>query len=98
MLLDKGYIVSAAASGAEGLQLYTDEAFDIVLLDYDMPEMTGEECFKRLKQLNINICAVLISGMTDEAKVHELLELGFASYLPKPFKPSQLYDTVEGIA
>ncbi len=85
MLRDK-YRVIFATSGAEALQIVSEQKVDLILLDVMMPEMDGFEVCRRLK-MNIAtkeipvIFVTALSEVSDEAKG---LELGAADYLHKP--------------
>jgi two-component system cell cycle sensor histidine kinase/response regulator CckA len=61
-----GFLVLTASSGTEGLQLLSDgQVVDLVLLDYVMPGMSGEELAKELKRLYPRVPIVLMSGFQD---------------------------------
>lgn len=69
-----GYSVLTASTGKDGLQLLSDgEPVDIVLLDYAMPEMSGDQVAKELKRRHPQIRIVIMSGFPDLPQ--ELLEM-----------------------
>jgi CheY-like chemotaxis protein len=86
--LDKhAYRVELANDGHEALEKLAGAAFDLVLLDLDMPGCNGEEVLQRLKT-HPALCAmpVIIVSATEELEgVVRCIEAGATDYLPKPF-------------
>jgi len=81
-----GYTVEVAASGAEALEKFgTLERVDLVLLDMLMPNLSGEEVFFKLKEIDPAVPVLVISGFTSERSVHHILDHGGRGFLPKPF-------------
>jgi DNA-binding response OmpR family regulator len=78
-----------AASGADGLALLRDGAFDAVLLDVMMPQMDGLEVLRRIRQRDA-IPVIMLTARGDEADRVVGLELGADDYVPKPFSPREL--------
>jgi len=60
-----GYTVATASSGREGLELAGLQSFDIVIVDYCMPEMNGEEFAIAMRQLRPRAPIIMLSGMAD---------------------------------
>jgi adenylate cyclase len=85
----EGHETCAAQDGAEALRLLSGEPFDLVLLDFMMPGMTGSEVLAVIKS-NPDLChipVIMISAADDLARVVQCIELGAEDYLPKPFEP-----------
>ena len=59
-----GYCVVATNDPKKGLELAANMGFDLVILDYDMPEMNGVELARRLKQHQCDLPIILFSGNT----------------------------------
>ena len=57
-----GHSVSTAASGREGLEKFRRNQFDLVLLDRVMPEMSGDQTARFIKQVNQNIPVIMLTG------------------------------------
>lgn len=87
-----GHAVEAAASGAEGLALVKARAFDLILLDVLMPEMTGYEVLSHLKsdRDSAEIPVIMISALDEMESIVRCIEAGAVDYLPKPFAPALL--------
>ncbi len=92
-LLEKmGYIVFSAENGKKGLEIYKEKKknIDLVLLDIIMPEMSGEETFKRLISYDPDIKVLIISGFSKEEKAMEMLNGGAMGFIQKPFNAADL--------
>ncbi len=87
-----GFDVCIAATGADGLRLAEEQNYDLILSDIDLPDISGFEICRRVKQ-NPNLQAVpimLMSGRLAEGNEARALNLGAADYLSKPFRADTL--------
>src|SRR5688500_9098708 len=62
MLVQDGHIPRTALSGRDGLRMFDSESFDLVLVDYRMPEMKGDEVAAAIKGRLVPRPVILISG------------------------------------
>ena len=83
-LVDNGYQVTMATSGAEALALAANDPPDLVLLDLRMPGMDGMECLQQLRQRDATLPVVMVTAVDDEVVAARCLELGAVEYLMKP--------------
>ncbi len=83
-----GFTVHAAASGREAVEILRGQkhAIAVALLDVQMPGMDGLQTLKALQQVNPDIQAVFMSGNTGCYTEAELLALGAAAVMSKPFR------------
>ncbi len=96
-----GATCESAEGGAQAIELLRSakragQPFDLVLLDYQMPEMDGEEVAKAINadpEL-AGVPLVLLSSIWGVAEVARVGEAGFAACLAKPVKQSQLFDCI----
>jgi CheY-like chemotaxis protein len=91
-----GWEVLTAASGSEGLEKAEAEQPDAILLDVMMPEMDGDETFKRL-QANVvtkDIPTIFLTSKASISEQQELLDLGVAGAIAKPIKPRELVEEI----
>jgi CheY-like chemotaxis protein len=65
VLEELGYRVAIALNGEEGLKLYENAKFDVVVTDYRMPRMNGAELIGRIRRLNPNARIILLSGFVE---------------------------------
>ena len=70
------------------MELYRLRANEIslIILDLVMPDMSGKECFKGLKALNPDVRVVLSTGYSMDGKVQEIVDLGLAGFVQKPYR------------
>lgn len=81
---DEGYVVEAAFSGDKGLSALAAHRPDVVLLDVNMPGMSGLEVLKRIRKIDTSIPVIMVTGAShDEAS--DALANGAFAYIPKPF-------------
>lgn len=90
-LESKGYEVIPVVSGDDALEVMKKEHIDIVLLDENMPGLTGIETVKRMKALNSNIPVVMITKSEEEHIMEDAIGSNIADYLIKPVNPNQIW-------
>jgi PAS domain S-box-containing protein len=99
VLRRNGYSVLEAAGAKEALRIARnlEYAVDIVLTDVVMPDMSGPELVRRIREVRPGLKALCMSGYTDETVLrHGILEGGMA-FLQKPITPDMLLRKVRGV-
>ncbi len=96
ILEQHGYKVMMAANGYEAVDIYTDfcHQINLVLLDVILPDLSGEQVFTALKQINPNVIVVLASGYSVNKQINALLNQGCADFVQKPFQSQSLSNKV----
>ena len=96
-LLQEKYDVMLAVSGPQALKMIEKRKPDMILLDYEMPEMSGAETFERLKLMKEgkDIPVVFLTGVSDKDRIVEVLKLNPAGYVLKPPKQDKLLSVLE---
>jgi PleD family two-component response regulator len=96
MFLKNDYLVHAFKSGSEALAYLENNKVDLILLDYDMPNLTGFEVMLAIRRnkATIDTPIVFLTGETNERMKHEMLERGAVGYLTKPIESVLLNDCV----
>ena len=92
-----GYAVKGANRGETAVELLRKERFDLMVLDYKMPGMTGFDVYQQAKGLYPDIAVVLVTGHGSPEVVTEANRMGFDSILLKPFTSEELRGTVEKV-
>ncbi len=91
MLVREGHAVTTAPGGAEALKELEKRSFDLILLDYFMPGMTGEEFVTELRKNNSVIQVILQTGYASEHPPRDLLRrLDIQGYFDKSEGPDKL--------
>lgn len=78
-----GHSVSIANSGKEGLDVFGSEPFDVVVIDYQLPDMTGIDVGKQLLKENPDLPVLLVTGQGSEQLAIEAFSMGFSNYIVK---------------
>lgn len=95
-----GHRVSKAQDAETALKLCEDHSFDVVVLDYIMPSISGIELLNKIRDFQPTIRSVIVSGkidtqLSEDAVVEELRDrIEADAYLHKPLNNQKLLDTV----
>jgi formate/nitrite transporter len=92
---DEGYDVVITTSPEEGLKLASDSRFDVILCDWKMPGFDGMDVVEELDQRSPDSAVVMISGYPSVGRATEAMKRGAMEYLPKPFTPDEIVETVK---
>jgi CheY-like chemotaxis protein len=90
LLQGAGFRVSTADTTGRALQLATSERFDVLLLDYWMPDLTGIEVCRRIRSFDQSTPILICSGAVTPADKEEAVLAGAQGYVNKPFYTSNL--------
>ncbi|KTD87266.1 response regulator transcription factor [Paenibacillus etheri] len=90
--------IHTAENGLEALTKLSADHFDLVILDYMMPEMTGIEVLQQLDEEKKSTTAILmLTAKAQDVDRIRAVEAGARYFMPKPFSPMELLQIVEGI-
>jgi DNA-binding response OmpR family regulator len=89
-LNEKGYNVNIAKSGDEALDIIREIAIDIVLLDENMPGLSGLETLTRIKNFNSSLPVIMITRSEEESIMEDAIGSKISDYLIKPVNPNQI--------
>jgi DNA-binding response OmpR family regulator len=93
----EGYQTATATHGKEGLRLALQEAPDLILLDVMMPELSGWDVLRALRQERVDIPVILLTARGEEVDRVLGLELGADDYITKPFSLRELLARVRAV-
>ena len=85
ILENEGYNVDTAEDGEEGLELFSNKPYDVILLDIKLPRVDGHEVFEKIHSLNPDIPVIIISGHGNIETAANFIKQGAYDYLEKPF-------------
>ena len=95
LLRGQGYRVLTARDGKEGLTRARKEFPDLILVDMQMPEMTGLEVIEVLHDEGRDIPIIFLTVHGSEALAVQAFRLGARDYIPKPYAPEVILESVE---
>lgn len=89
-LEQKGYTVDAVNNGSDAVDKNSEEDYDIVFLDENMPGISGLEALARIKERKPYVPVVMITKSEEEYIMEEAIGSKIADYLIKPVNPNQI--------
>ncbi|GAB2781669.1 two-component system chemotaxis response regulator CheY [Hymenobacter luteus] len=95
MLTDAGYeVVGEAANGQQALEMAAATQPDLITLDVILPDNTGLDVLKGIRQEQPEVKVVMCSAVGQEVIVNEALESGATAYIVKPFSEEKVLEIV----
>ena len=91
----KGYEVTAVSNGPDAIELCHERSFDLVLLDEQMPGLSGLETLQRIKELSPATPVVMVTKSEEENIMEQAIGQKIADYLIKPVNPNQILLTLK---
>jgi len=91
----KGYEVTTASNGEEGVQQAQKSKFDVVISDLTMPQMGGLDALAFIKEIDPNIEVIIVTGYATVDTAVQCMKRGAYDYITKPFQIEDLCRLVE---
>ena len=91
---EEGYVVDEAQDGTIGLAKLGSATFDLVMLDYRLPDMTGLDVLRKIREEDEDIVVLIMTAYSNIEDAVEAMRLGAYDYVSKPFKMDALMITV----
>ncbi len=91
----KDYEVDTASNGPDAIDLCREKNYDLILLDENMPGLSGLETLQRLKDIVPNVPVVMVTKNEEEDIMDQAIGSKIADYLIKPVNPSQILLTLK---
>ncbi len=98
-MLDSNYNVSIATSGEQALKSIARKKPDVILLDYEMPEMNGEDVIRQLREdeATANIPVLFLTSSANREVVKKLIMLNPDGYMLKPPNKQTMIEHIEEV-
>ena len=96
-LKNKGYNVTTANNGSDALEIASAQPFDLIILDENMPGLTGLETLTRIKQSLPHVPVIMITKSEEENIMDQAVGNKIADYLIKPVNPNQILIAIKKI-
>ncbi|HOB37295.1 MAG TPA: response regulator [Candidatus Avimonas sp.] len=99
LLEENGFeVVAEAENGEAAVEKYIAHKPDIVTMDITMPQMSGIEALKAIREYDDKAKVVIVSAMGQEVMVKEAILYGAKSFIVKPYKEEQVIETLRRVA
>src|SRR5262245_53480383 len=94
-LTSQGYELHVAASGEEAVKLIPEVRPELILTDVNLPGLSGLEVMRYAKQVDPDVCVIVVTGYTTASTAIEALRQGAYDYVKKPFDLDQVVHSAE---
>lgn len=98
-ILGDTYDITPMANGMMAVNYFKNKTADLILLDYEMPVMSGAKVLKELRENpnTKNTPIIFLTSVSDNAKVMEIMALGVNGYILKPINVTRLKSDVKKV-
>lgn len=91
-----GYAVLEAAAGKKALELFESKSPLLVILDWMLPDISGEEICRKIRETS-DVPVIMLTARAQEENILKGFQFGADDYVTKPFSPRQLVARVEAV-
>jgi len=96
-LEQEGFEVKGALNGEEGLRLFSEGDFDLILLDVKLPDRDGLDVLSTVQEMDPEMAVIIVSGYGTMEMAIRALKLGAQDFLLKPFTPKELVTSMQKV-
>lgn len=93
-LVDRGYAADTCNTGKSGLEALLSGRYQLVLLDMKLPDMDGMDILKKVNDVGLDICVIVMTGYASVKNAVGAMKLGSFDYIAKPFSDDELLNAV----
>ncbi|MDX1413084.1 MAG: response regulator [Candidatus Promineifilaceae bacterium] len=95
ILEPKGFQVLVAVNGLMGLEIAISEMPDLMIIDQEMPQLSGLQVLQKLRERQIDIPAILTTGIGSEETAVSAFRLGIRDYIVKPIDVEEMSASID---
>ncbi|RMF71505.1 MAG: sigma-54-dependent Fis family transcriptional regulator, partial [Planctomycetota bacterium] len=92
---ERGFRVTEAEDGAAAREAIDTANYDLIMLDYKLPDMTGLDVLRHLREIDTDAVVIMMTAYSTIESAVEAIKLGAYDYLSKPFEMDELMFTVD---
>lgn len=92
---ERGYRVTEAENGKVALEAIEGSRFDLIMLDFKLPDMTGVDILRSIREVENDAVVLMMTAYSTIETAVEAIKLGAFDYIPKPFQMEHLLHTVD---
>ncbi len=89
--------VDQAVDGQEAVEKVGQATYDIVLMDWNMPNMLGIDAVKEIRKNGHKVPIIMVTTEAEKSRVVEALKAGANNYVIKPFEPATIVDKIRAV-
>lgn len=89
--------VDQASDGAEAVQKVQENEYNIILLDWNMPNMLGIDALKAIRAMGKTMPIIMVTTEAEKSRVLEALKAGATNYVIKPFEPNTIVNKIQEV-
>ncbi len=90
LLEDDGYVVDTVHCANDAIDLSYDNTYELYIFDINVPDISGIELLKSLRNASDNTPTIFISALVDIKSISQAFDVGADDYIKKPFFPEEL--------
>ncbi|MBI4717965.1 MAG: sigma-54-dependent Fis family transcriptional regulator [Planctomycetes bacterium] len=91
----RGYEVREFENGTKALQAFDGETYDLIMLDYKLPDMTGLDILRNVRETDSDVVVTMMTAFSSIENAVDAIKLGAYDYVTKPFDMDELLRTAD---
>src|SRR5579872_4354253 len=95
ILEEANYVITTASNGAQAIKKLDQNEFNVVVVDFQLPDATGLELARKVREHSDHTCVILMTGHASLEMAVKAIQEAVYDYLIKPVDPAQLKRTIE---
>lgn len=96
ILTENNYeVIAQASNGTEAIQMYKDAKPELVIMDITMPEMSGIDAVRAIKEYDPSAKIIMCSAMGQQSKILDAMTAGASDFIVKPYKEDRVISAVK---